>query len=471
MNEADVQDVDLLVIGGGKAGKSLAMDRAKAGWSVVMVERDKIGGTCINVACIPTKSLIESARTVHTVREAAQFGVIAGGELQGARGLEPRVDLGLLRHHKNGVVDGMVQAHEQMFEDSGMDFVLGTAEFTAPRTASITTADGNTRSVRGRNVVINTGTTPAWPDLPGLEAAQVWDTEDILHLERIPDSLLILGGGYVGCEFASMFAAFGSRVTLLQGGEQLLAGEDPDVATHVAQALTDQGVRVRLSARVNTVRRDGGDGEVVATLEDGTEVRGSQLLLAAGRTPVTADLNLSATGVDLTDQGFVVVDDQLRTTAEGVWSVGDVAGSPQFTHASWHDFRLLRRNLTGGQATTSGRVIPYVVFMTPELARIGLTETQARERGHQVKVASLDAHAIPRAKTRHDEVGMWKAVIDAADDRILGVSLFGRGAGEVLAAVQMAMLGGLPYQQVRDAPITHPTMAEGLNLLLDTVED
>ncbi|WP_406724015.1 FAD-dependent oxidoreductase [Streptomyces sp. GD-15H] len=463
MSEKDVQDVDLLVIGGGKAGKSLAMDRAKAGWKVTMVERDKIGGTCINVACIPTKALVGSARTLLAARHAARMGVEIGSE--------PAVDLAALRAHKEDVVGGMVEAHTKLFADSGMDFVLGTARFTGERTVEITTADGATRTVRGRDVVINTGTTPAVPDLPGIADAQVWDSETILHLERLPETLLILGGGYVGCEFASMFAVFGTRVTLLQGRDRLLPREDRDVADEVARVLTDQGVDVRLGARASAVRREEGRGDVVVTLDDGSEVCGQELLVATGRTPVTAGLGLEAAGVRLTDRGFVAVDDHLRTTADHVWAAGDVAGSPQFTHASWHDFRILRANLTGGDAVTSGRTVPYTVFITPELARIGLTETEARAQGHDVKVARLRVAAIPRAKTLHDKAGIWKAVVDAGTDQILGVALLGHHAGEVLSAVQMAMLGRLPYQQVRDAVFTHPTMGEGLNLLFDTLDD
>ncbi|WP_432055879.1 dihydrolipoyl dehydrogenase family protein [Streptomyces sp. bgisy022] len=462
MSEKDVQDVDLLVIGGGKAGKSLAMDRAKAGWTVVMVERDKIGGTCINVACIPTKALVGSARTLLTARHAARMGVRTGAE--------PAVDLEALRAHKENVVGGMVGAHKKLFTDSGMDFVLGSARFTAKRTVEITAADGSKRTVRGRDVVINTGTTPAMPDLPGLADAQVWTSETILRLERLPEALLILGGGYVGAEFASMFAVFGTRVTLLQGRDQLLLREDRDVADEVARLLTAQGVEVRLSARASAVRREDGHGDIVVTLDDGSEVRGQELLVATGRTPVTAGLAPEAAGVRLTDRGHVVVDDHLRTTADGVWAAGDVAGSPQFTHASWHDFRVLRANLTGGDAVTTDRTVPYTVFTTPELARIGLTETEARSQGYDVKVARLPVAAIPRAKTLHDQAGTWKAVVDAGTDRILGAALLGRHAGEVLSAVQMAMLGRLPYQQVRDAIFTHPTMAEGLNLLFDTLD-
>ncbi|MGW7219612.1 dihydrolipoyl dehydrogenase family protein [Streptomyces sp. NPDC054826] len=463
MGENDLQDVDLLVIGGGKAGKSLAMDRAKAGWKVVMVERDKIGGTCINVACIPTKALVGAARTLLTARHAARMGIETGSE--------PTVELEGLRAHKEDVVGGMMEAHRRLFAASGMDFVLGTARFTGERTAEITTADGSTRTVRGRDVVINTGTTPALPDLPGITDAQVWNSETILRLERLPETLLILGGGYVGCEFASMFAAFGSRVTLLQGRDQLLPREDRDVADEVARLLADQGVEVRLGARASAVRREKGQGDIVVTLDDGREVRGQELLAATGRTPVTAGLGLRAAGVRLTDRGYVAADDHLRTTADGVWAAGDVAGSPQFTHASWHDFRILRANLTGGDAVTSGRTVPYTVFTTPELGRVGLTETEARAQGYDVKVARLQVSAIPRAKTLHEQAGTWKAVVDASTDRILGAALLGRDAGEVLSAVQMAMLGRLPYQQVRDAIFTHPTMAEGLNLLFDTLDD
>jgi probable pyridine nucleotide-disulfide oxidoreductase len=462
MSDKDIEDVDLVVVGGGKAGKSLALDRAKAGWSVVMVERDKIGGTCINVACIPTKSLVGSARTLLTSRQAATMGVRVDGA--------PAIDLDVLRAHKEGVVGGMVEAHTKMFSDSDMDFILGTARFVGERTVEIAPNEGGTRLVRGRDVLINTGTTPATSSLPGAVEAEAWDSESILRLERLPASLTVLGG-YVGCEFASMFAAFGSQVTLLQGRDQLLPREDPDVATEVADGLRSLGVDVRLGVRATTIRREPNHSDVVTTLDDDSMVRGQELLIATGRAPVTADLGLEAAGVQLTDRGFVAVDERLHSTADHVWAAGDVAGSPQFTHASWHDFRIIKSNLTGGDAMTTGRLVPYTVFTTPELARVGLTETEARAQGYDVRIARIDVAAIPRAKTLHNKIGAWKAVIDAQTDRILGVALLGDGSGEVVAAVQMAMLGGLRYQQVRDAVITHPTMGEGLNLLFDTLDD
>jgi pyruvate/2-oxoglutarate dehydrogenase complex dihydrolipoamide dehydrogenase (E3) component len=461
VNAVNIENFDPLVVGGGKAGKSLAMDRANAGWRVAMVERDKIGGTCINVACIPTKALVGSARTLLTARRAATMGVDIAGE--------PTINLERLREHKEGVVGSMVAAHARLFAESGMDFTLGTARFIGERTIQIVTNDGATRVLCGRDVVINTGTIPAMPNVAGAAEAEIWNSESILRLERLPTSLVILGGGYVGCEFASMFATFGSHVTLIQGGDQLLPREDRDVADQVAEILRTQGVDVRLGAPASAMSREPGHGDVVVSLDDGSLARGEELLAATGRTPVTADLSLDMTGVKVTDRGFVAVDEHLRATADHIWSAGDVAGSPQFTHASWNDFRILKANLTGGDAITTGRLVPYSVFLTPELARVGLSESEARAQGYDVVVATIPVAAIPRAKTLHETVGSWKAVVDARTDAILGVALLGPDAGEVVGAVQMAMLGSLKYQQVRDAVITHPTMAEGLNLLFDAV--
>jgi probable pyridine nucleotide-disulfide oxidoreductase len=463
MSERGVEDVDLLVIGGGKAGKSLAMDRAKAGWKVAMVERDKIGGTCINVACIPTKALVGSARTVLMASHAKLMGVELGGE--------PMVSVDALRQHKSSVVAGMVAAHKKMFADSGMDFILGTARFIGPRTVTVETHNETIRLLRGTDVVINIGTTHAIPDLAGITEARVWTSETILRLERLPKRLIVLGGGYVGCEFASMFALFGTQVTLLQGPDQLLPREDSDVAAEVADILASQGIALRMGTRAQAIHRVSNNGDVVVVLDDGSEVRGDELLVATGRAPVTAQLGLESAGVDLTERGFISVDSHLRTTADHVWAAGDVAGTPQFTHASWHDFRILKANFDHENAVTTGRIVPYTVFITPELARVGITEAEARALGHNVAVAKIPVSAIPRAKTLHDTTGTWKAVVDADTDLILGAALLGHNAGEVISTLQMAMLAGLPYQQVRDAVLTHPTMGEGLNLLFDALDD
>lgn len=471
----EVEEVDLLVIGGGKAGKSLAMDRARKGDAVVMVERDKIGGTCINVACIPTKTLVASARALRTVQRAAGYGVVLA---DGGPGDEPgsaealagaRIDLTALRERKEAVVGGMVAAHERMFSASGMDFVLGTARFVGERTAELTLADGATRRVRGRRVLVNTGTEPAVPPIDGLADVPSWTSEDVLRLEELPDRLVVLGGGVIGVEMASMLATFGVRVTLLEGGEHVLGREDPDVAEVVAQGLAADGVEVLTSARAARVAHDGQG--VAVTTTDGRQVTGDRLLLALGRTPVTAGLDLEAAGVRTTERGFVEVDEHLATSAPGVYAAGDVAGSPQFTHASWNDFRVLRDLFEGREASTAGRLVPWTVFTTPELGRVGMSETEARAGGHDVRVATTPTASVPRAKTLGETEGFYKLVLDAATDQVLGAAIVGHEAGEVATVVQMAMLGGLTWRRLRDAVIAHPTMSEGLNIVLDTLVD
>lgn len=453
---------DLVVVGGGKAGKSLAMLRAKTGDKVFMVERDKIGGTCINVACIPTKTLVSSARRLVEVRTAASYGV----DLPGADLASARVDLQALRARKESVVGGMVEAHKRMFAAPGLDFVLGTAKFVGPKTVEATLADGSVRVVEGERVLINTGTTPAIPPIEGLGDVAYWTSEDALRLTEIPDRLVILGGGVIGVEMASMMAAFGANVTLIEGGEHILAREDADVAEEMAANLAAQGVTVRTGERAMRVSSDG-EGVVVHTTAG--EVAGTRLLVALGRTPVTKGLGLEAAGVELTERGFVKVDSRLETTSPGVYAAGDVAGTPQFTHASWNDFRVLRDLFAGKEASTEGRLIPWAVFATPELGRVGMSESEARAAGRDIRVAKVAAAAVPRAKTHGHVEGFYKVVVDAETEEILGAAIVAESASEVIAAVQTAMLGGLPWPKLRDAVIAHPTMAEGLNIVLDSL--
>nr|WP_250649300.1 MULTISPECIES: FAD-dependent oxidoreductase [unclassified Actinomyces] len=461
----------MLVVGGGKAGKSLAMLRAKKGERVVMVERDKIGGTCVNVACIPTKTLISAARVLREVQGAASSGVrLAEPDGSDATGLlaRARTDLDALRERKEAVVGGMVAAHENvLFPGSGLELLRGTARFTGERTVEVALDDGRTRRVRGATVLINTGTTPAVPAVPGLESVPCWTSEDLLTLPELPEHLLVLGGGVIGVEMASLMGMLGVSVTLIHSGEHVLDREDADVAAEVARGLEALGVTVLTGARAQGVSRDG-ERTVVVT-EDGRRVSGSHLLLALGRAPVTQGLGLEAAGVELTDQGFVRVNERLETTAPGVYAAGDVAGSPQFTHASWNDFRVLRDLLDGREATTAGRLVPWAVFTTPELGHVGMTEAEARRAGHEVLVATTPTAAVPRARTTGRTEGFYKVVVDARTEEVLGAAVIGDGASEVVTSVQMAMLGHLTWRQLRDAVITHPTMAEGLNIVLDTL--
>lgn len=453
------EEFDLLVIGGGKAGKSLAMDSAAAGQRVAMVERGMIGGTCINVACIPTKTLVNSARLLAMTRRAAEFGILDTRN--------PAIDLGLLRARKETVVGTMVAGQRKSFLASGMDLVIGEARFTGPRTVAVTDDDGTHRTLRGTNVVLNTGMVPLVPDIPGLRAAQPLTSTTILELAQLPESIVIMGGGYIGCEFASMLAIMGVDVTVVQRGAALLPREDAEVSAAVAAALEADGVSVRLGVAAESVARS--NGKVTVSLSDGSQLAAAEILVAVGRMPVTAALGLEAAGVELADRDLVRVDEFLRTTAQGVWAAGDVAGTPQFTHASWNDFRILKANLAAGPdgplQTTRDRLIPYCVFTTPELGRVGLSEAEARAAGHDIRMARMPVTAIPRARTVGQLDGVWQAVVERGSDQILGVSLLGHESSEVIAVVQMAMLGKLPYQRLRDAVIAHPTMAEGLQLL------
>ncbi|SCF08883.1 Pyruvate/2-oxoglutarate dehydrogenase complex, dihydrolipoamide dehydrogenase (E3) component [Micromonospora coriariae] len=449
------EEFDLLVVGGGKAGKTLSMDLARSGRRVAMVERGMIGGSCINVACIPTKALVTSARAARQLRGAAALGLVVEGG---------RVDVDLLRAHKQDVVEGMVAANRQQFLDSGLHLVIGEARFVGPRTVRVALADGGERILRGADVVINTGTRPHLPPVPGMAEASVLTSDTLLHLDRLPARLVVLGGGTVGVEFAQMFASFGSAVTLIEGGPRLLTREDPDVGDAVLRILLDDGIDVRAGMTVARVDRNA-DGTVRVTLDDGSLVTGDDVLVAVGREPVTDGLGLDAAGVRLNDRGFVAVDEYLQTSAERTWAAGDVAGTPQFTHASLDDYRIIRANLAGELRSTAGRLIPYTVFTTPELARVGVTETEARRAGYDVQVAHLPVAAIPRARTLRQTEGTWKAVVDAGTDQILGAALLGAEAGEVITSVQLAMLAGMPWTALRDAVITHPTMTEGLNLL------
>ena len=464
MSTNALESVDLLVVGGGKAGKSLAMERAKAGWKVAMVERRFVGGTCINVACIPTKSLVNSARRLNDARTDEAFGIV-GTE-------DARVDLAKLRAHKEGIVGAMVAAHEKMFAAPGLDFIRGEARFTGEHTVTIALEEGGERTIRGERVLINLGSRPARPAIPGLWESGAWTNEEILRLEEPPSSLAIIGASYIGVEFASMMATFGVDVTLISSGEHVLPREDEDAARVVEAGLEAAGVRI-VRGRAASASREG--NTTTLTLTDGSTVSAEAVLVAVGRVPNTDGIGLDEAGVELTDRGFVAVDEHLRTSAEGVWAAGDCAGTPMFTHASWSDFRIIRAQLTGvsldeATTTTKGRTIPYAVFATPELARIGLSEGEAREADLDVRIAKVPTAAIPRAKTlRYAGEGFWKAVVDANTHQILGATLIGPNVSEVITAVQLAMAGSLTYEQLRFLPVAHPTMTEGLQVLFDSL--
>jgi probable pyridine nucleotide-disulfide oxidoreductase len=448
--ESDVaaEDFDLVVVGGGKGGKTLAMDLAKSGKRVAMVEQKWVGGSCINVACIPTKTLVTSARLIGVLRRAESLGVRVDGA---------EVDLALLRAHKEGVVSDMVTLNRDLFIASGMDFIHGDARFTGPRTVLVTTDAGGQRLLRGEHVVVNTGTRPNLPRIPGIDSITPMNSEDVLRLESIPPRLALIGGGPVGCELAQMLQAFGSQVTMLVRGDRLLASEEPEISATVLDAFRNDGIDVRFGVSAASVAPG-----VSISLTDGGTLDVDEVVVATGRDPVTRGLGLEDAGIETDARGFVVVDDRLATTATNTWAVGDVTGHVEFTHLSYDDYRVLKANIDGGNRVTTGRLVPAVTFVEPEISRIGLTEAEALAAGHEVSVAVQPVIAVPRSRTLRETSGFWKIVVDRQTERILGASLAGPGSGEVIAVIQTAMLADASYTLLRDAIFTHPTMAEGL---------
>jgi pyruvate/2-oxoglutarate dehydrogenase complex dihydrolipoamide dehydrogenase (E3) component len=451
--------IENLVLGGGEAGKYIAWELAQQGRAVVVIERALIGGSCPNIACLPSKNVIRSAKVADLVQHASAYGV---------RAERAAVDMEGVRQRKRAMVDGMIAIHQKKFAVPSIDLILASGRLVGPRTVEATLPDGGQRRFVAERLFLNLGTHASIPSVPGLADAEPLTHVSALELGRLPSHLIVLGGGYVGVELAQAFRRFGSKVTVLEHGAQLLSREDPDVADAVRAMFEEEGIDVVLGADTKAV--EGRSGELVRlrikTPAGEQTIEGSDILVAAGRTPNTRDIGLEGAGIELDARSFIKVDDQLRATASGVWAMGECAGSPQFTHVAFDDFRVVRDNLAGKPRSTRDRLVPYCAFIDPQLARVGLDETAAKQRGIEVRVARLAMAAVLRARAIGETRGFMKMLLDSKSDRILGFTMLGPDAGEVLAVVQTAMLGGLPYTVLRDAILTHPTMAEGLNVLL-----
>jgi pyruvate/2-oxoglutarate dehydrogenase complex dihydrolipoamide dehydrogenase (E3) component len=462
MSMSQPQPYEDLVLGSGAGGKLLAWHLARSGRRVAVVERRWIGGSCPNINCLPSKNEIWSAKVADLLHHAAQFGVVTGSVA---------VDMARVRQRKREMVDGLVALHLDLYRKSGTELIMGDGRFVAPKTLEVRLRDGGTRVLKGERVFLNLGTRATIPPTPGLADARPMTNIELLELDRLPAHLVVLGGGYVGLEFAQAYRRFGSRVTVVQHGPQLLAQEDPDVADALGQLFADEGIEVLLSAEPVQVEGRSGEGVRLRVRAPQGErlLEGSDILVATGRTPNTAGIGLDTLGVRLDGRGYVQVNDRLETSAPDVWAIGECAGSPQFTHVSENDFRVIRDNLAGGNRTTRDRLIPFCLFTDPPLARVGLNESEARRRGVAVRVARLPMGAVLRTRTTGEARGFMKALVDARADRILGFTMFGPEAGEVMAVVQTAMLAGLPSTGLRDAILAHPTMAEGLTALFAEV--
>jgi pyruvate/2-oxoglutarate dehydrogenase complex dihydrolipoamide dehydrogenase (E3) component len=459
---SQTEQFDVVILGSGQGGKLLAWHLGRSGKRVAVVERRWVGGSCPAVACLPSKNEIWSARVAHLVRNAAQFGTLATAG---------KTDMRKVRSRKQDMIDREIEFHLAAYRGSGAELIMGNGRFVGPKTVEVALSNGGTRQLAGNEVVVNVGTHAAIPDIPGLEAARALTHIEALELDYLPSHMLVLGGGYIGIEMAQAYRRFGSRVTIIEPGRQLMGREDTDVAEEIQTVLVSEGIQVLLGAQPVSVHGLSGDeiSVTVRTAAGEQKLEGSDLLVAVGRIANTDDIALDKAGVALDARGFVQVNERLETTAPGLWAIGECAGSPQFTHVSVDDFRIVRDNMAGGNRRTSDRLVPYVMFTDPPLARVGLSESEAQRKGIPVRVAKLPMSNVLRTEATDETQGFLKVVVSANDDRILGFTMIGSEAGEVLAAIQTAMLAELPFTKLRDAVITHLTIAEGLGPLFSNV--
>jgi pyruvate/2-oxoglutarate dehydrogenase complex dihydrolipoamide dehydrogenase (E3) component len=453
---------DIVVLGTGEGAKFEAWTAAKQGKRVAIVEHKYIGGSCPNIACLPSKNIIHSAKVASYFSRSEEFGITKDNV---------QINMSAVRNRKRQMVNGLVQMHLDNFKASGAELIMGWGHFIAPRTLAVDLNDGGSRVLAGSKVVIGTGTRATLEPIPGLLESHPMTHIEALELDEVPEHLLVIGGGYIGLELAQAMRRFGSRVTIIERNSRLAHREDEDVSKALFDLCSDEGIDLVLDARVTLVEGKSGE-QVKVFLDKGASqeiLEGSHLLVATGRTPNTEGIGLELAGVEVDHRGYIRVNERLETTAPDVWALGDCAGSPHFTHISFDDFRVVRDNIAGGNRVTTGRQVPFCMFTDPELARVGLSETEARAKGIAYRLAKIPMVAVLRTRTLSETRGFMKALIDTESDRILGFTAFGVSAGEIMGAVQVAMIAGLPYTALRDAVLTHPTLLEGMIPLFSNV--
>jgi pyruvate/2-oxoglutarate dehydrogenase complex dihydrolipoamide dehydrogenase (E3) component len=453
------QQYDAIMIGSGQGGNPLAIALAGAGMRTVLIERKHVGGTCINEGCTPTKTMVASGRVAYLARRAADYGVLAG---------PVSINMAKIRQRKRDIVNTFRNGSQERIEKTkDLELIFGDASFSGPKAVAVCLHDGGQRTFSAKYIFINAGTRASHPDVPGLDTVSFLDNVSIMELDVVPDHLLILGGGYIGVEFGQLFRRFGSQVTIIQAGSQLLNREDADVAEEVTNILRQDGIEVILNAKVTRVAAvDKGVGVDVESHDKLSVLTGSHLLVATGRIPNSDGLNLAVAGIETGEHGFIKVNERLETTAEGVYALGDIKGGPAFTHISYDDFRIIRTNLLEKKsASTKNRQVPYTVFIDPQLGRVGLTETEARTEGRNIRAAKLPMSHVARALEVDETRGFMKVIVDVDTNQILGAAILGLEGGEIMSAIEIAMMGKLPYTALRDGTFAHPTLTESLNNL------
>jgi pyruvate/2-oxoglutarate dehydrogenase complex dihydrolipoamide dehydrogenase (E3) component len=453
------EQYEAIVVGSGQAGTPLSTALAQAGMRTALVERKHVGGTCINEGCTPTKTMVASGRVAYLAQRAGDYGVHTG---------PITIDLHKVRQRKRAIVDSFRNGSQSRIEKTaGLELIFGEASFSGSKTVAVRTNDGGQRALSANYIFVNAGTRASRPKLDGLDSVPALDNISIMELDAVPEHLLVLGGGYIGLEFGQLFRRFGSRVTIVQSGTQLLTREDPDIAEEVARILQQDGVEIVLNAKAIRVGQARGEIRVEVQQQGrSTTFAGSHLLVATGRVPNSDTLNLEAAGIQTDARGFIKVNDRLETTASGIYALGDIKGGPAFTHIAYDDFRIIRANLIEKKsASTKDRQVPYAVFIDPQLGRVGLTEADARAQGRNIRVAKLPMTSVARALEVDETRGFMKAIVDAESHQILGAAVLGIEGGEIMSALEIAMMGKLPYTALRDGTFAHPTLAEALNNL------
>ncbi len=449
-----IQPYDAIIIGSGQGGSPLAVQLAKRGERVALIESGALGGTCVNTGCTPTKTLVASAQIAHYARNASQWGVEAG---------PVKVDMNAILERKRGVLEPMRTSWEKQTNGHGYpDLYRERARFLGPKQVQAGGA-----ILEARKIFIDTGCVPAIPSIEGIDTIPYLTNVSMLELREVPEHLLVLGGGYIGMEFAQMFRRFGSEVTVVQNGPQILPKEDPEIAVALQQALEGEGIRFELNTRITKIS---GERKSISLASSKRQFTGSDLLVAVGRAPQTKDLDLDKAGIVTDAKGFIQVDERLETSVPSVWAIGDVTGGPAFTHISYNDFQIIYSNLyEGANLSTKTRIVPYAVFTDPALGRIGLTEKEARKQGKRLKIGSVEMSHVARARERGETAGMMKLIIDAETDQILGAAFLSSAGDETIQIISALILAGKPYTLLKGAIYIHPTFAEGLFTLMDSV--